>query len=108
MCRHAIVAHLMDISTGERYIYAAVMLYTLMVRQGWGHGRAGRRADAGAGAWKKARGGQVTRRGRVPAGCLSPAVLTCPSTFAPLLCPQVCHARLVAVVWYDINCKFGR
>ncbi|PSC71951.1 Tcr1 transposon ORF2 [Micractinium conductrix] len=50
MCRHAIVAHLMDISTGERYIYAAVMLYTLMV----------------------------------------------------------CHARLVAVVWYDINCKFGR
>ena len=31
MCRHSIVAHLMDISTGERYVYAAVMLYALMV-----------------------------------------------------------------------------
>ena len=32
MCRHSIVAHLLDIGTGERYIYAAIMLYTLMVR----------------------------------------------------------------------------
>jgi hypothetical protein len=31
MCRHSIVAHLMDISTGERYIYAALMLCALMV-----------------------------------------------------------------------------
>lgn len=31
MCRHAIVAHMMDIYTGERYIYATVMLYMLMV-----------------------------------------------------------------------------
>ena len=31
MCRHSIVAHLMDISTGERYIYACVMLYALMM-----------------------------------------------------------------------------
>jgi hypothetical protein len=30
MCRHSIVAHLMDISTGERYIYCCVMLYALM------------------------------------------------------------------------------
>ena len=32
MCRHAVVAHLLDISTGERYVYAAIMLYVLMVR----------------------------------------------------------------------------
>ena len=31
MCRHSVVAHLMDIGTGERYIYAAIMLYVLMV-----------------------------------------------------------------------------
>ena len=32
MCRHSIVAHLLDISTGERYIYACVMLYMLMMQ----------------------------------------------------------------------------
>jgi hypothetical protein len=32
MCRHSIVAYMMDISTGERYIYACIMLYILMVR----------------------------------------------------------------------------
>ena len=31
MCRHSIVAHLLDISTGERYIYATVMLHALMI-----------------------------------------------------------------------------
>ncbi|PSC76837.1 Tcr1 transposon ORF2 [Micractinium conductrix] len=31
MCRHNVVAHLMDIATGERYIYASVLLYVLMV-----------------------------------------------------------------------------
>lgn len=31
MCRHSVVAHLLDINTGERYIYASVMLYALMV-----------------------------------------------------------------------------
>ncbi|PSC72148.1 Tcr1 transposon ORF2 [Micractinium conductrix] len=31
MCRHNSVAHLMDIATGERYIYASVLLYVLMV-----------------------------------------------------------------------------
>lgn len=31
MCRHSIVAHLMDFATGERYIYGCVMLYALMV-----------------------------------------------------------------------------
>lgn len=31
MCRHAVVVHLMDITTGERYIYAAIMLYCLLV-----------------------------------------------------------------------------
>ena len=30
-CRHGVVAHLLDISTGERYIYACVMLYALLV-----------------------------------------------------------------------------
>lgn len=30
MCGHSIVAHLLDISTGECYIYASVMLYALM------------------------------------------------------------------------------
>ena len=30
-CRHGVVANLMDISTGDRYIYPAVMLYHLMV-----------------------------------------------------------------------------
>ncbi len=34
MCRHSIVAHMLDISTGERYIYASVMLYMLMVTCG--------------------------------------------------------------------------
>jgi hypothetical protein len=34
MCPHGLVAHLMDISTGERYIYACIMLYTLMVSTG--------------------------------------------------------------------------
>ncbi|PSC68010.1 Very-long-chain (3R)-3-hydroxyacyl-[acyl-carrier] dehydratase PASTICCINO 2 [Micractinium conductrix] len=32
MCRHSVVAHVMDIATGERYIYAAIMLYMLMVQ----------------------------------------------------------------------------
>lgn len=32
MCRHSVVANLLDIGTGERYIYAAIMLYMLMVR----------------------------------------------------------------------------
>ncbi|PSC68954.1 hypothetical protein C2E20_7492 [Micractinium conductrix] len=32
MCRHSVVAHVMDIGTGERYIYAAIMLYMLMVQ----------------------------------------------------------------------------
>lgn len=31
MCRHSHVAHLLDISTGERYIYACVLLHVLMV-----------------------------------------------------------------------------
>ena len=31
MCRHSIVAQLLDISTGERYIYATAMLYILIV-----------------------------------------------------------------------------
>ena len=31
MCRHSVVAQLLDISTGERYIYACVMLYMLLV-----------------------------------------------------------------------------
>ena len=31
MCRHSVVAQLLDSSTGERYIYASVMLYMLMV-----------------------------------------------------------------------------
>eukprot|EP00887_Chlorella_sp_A99_P005668 scaffold1.g5668.t1 len=31
LCRHSSVALLYDISTGERYIYACIMLYTLMV-----------------------------------------------------------------------------
>jgi len=31
VCRHYVIAHLLDISTGERYIYACVMLYMLMV-----------------------------------------------------------------------------
>ena len=33
MC-HSIVAHLLDISTGERYIYGCVMLYALIVACG--------------------------------------------------------------------------
>ncbi|PSC76086.1 serine threonine [Micractinium conductrix] len=32
MCRHSVVAHVMDIGTGERYIYDAIMLYMLMVQ----------------------------------------------------------------------------
>ncbi|PSC76296.1 Tcr1 transposon ORF2 [Micractinium conductrix] len=32
MCRHSVVAHVMDIGTGERYIYGAIMLYMLMVQ----------------------------------------------------------------------------
>ena len=31
MCRHSIVAVMMDIWTGERYIYPAIMLYMLLV-----------------------------------------------------------------------------
>ena len=31
MCRHGNVAQLFDITTGERYIYACIMLYTVMV-----------------------------------------------------------------------------
>ena len=31
-CRHYVVAQLMDISTGERYIYGCVMLHALMVQ----------------------------------------------------------------------------
>lgn len=31
MCRHSLVAQLFDIATGERYIYASVMLYCLLV-----------------------------------------------------------------------------
>lgn len=31
VCRHYVISHLLDISTGERYIYACVMLYMLMV-----------------------------------------------------------------------------
>lgn len=34
MCRHSVVAHALDIGTGERYIYAAIMLYMLMVGGG--------------------------------------------------------------------------
>ena len=33
MCRHSIVAHLLDISTGERYIYACVMLHMLVMQR---------------------------------------------------------------------------
>jgi hypothetical protein len=30
VCRHYVIAHLLDITTGERYIYACIMLYILM------------------------------------------------------------------------------
>lgn len=35
-------------------------------------------------------------------------LFACPVCLAPFFPHQVCCTRVVAVVWYDINCKFGR
>lgn len=77
VCRHYVIAHLLDISTGERYIYACVMLYILMVRLFWAlHSRLPVRMDA------------LLDSQHVPG-------------------VQVTYSIPILVVWYDINCKFG-
>ena len=55
LCRHGFVLIMMDIMTGERYIYCILMLYALMFTS-------------------------------LPDGAVLP----------------------IGVLWYDINCKFGR
>ena len=100
MCRHSVVAHVMDIATGERYIYAAIMLYMLMVRRGssW-RCRVGQGGHAGRQA--------VARRGGGAAHLLACMPIEWLLSPLPTLRLQVQHALQVVVVWYDINCKFG-
>lgn len=109
VCRHYVIAHLLDISTGERYIYACVMLYVLMVS-----------STVRLSLLVKDR----PVRGTTPPGreCLSfclqgsrhltalplhPSLPFEPWPAALTFVVQVTYGIPIMVVWYDINCKFG-
>lgn len=103
MCRHSVVAQLLDIGTGERYIYASIMLYMLMVRRLL----SALCAAAVGGQWMQLSGALAPIDRQLARGSACAPLCAHVPRLAGLVQLQVTCGISILVVWYDINCRFG-